>query len=226
MQKYYTIYQITDLLNNKIYIGKHETYDLNDNYMGSGKLLTRSQKKHGLENFKKELLFIFSSEEEMNSKEAELVTEDFCLREDTYNICPGGKGGWGYINKNGKRNGLEVTMFVLEYRKIFFDGLNKGRVTQKILWKQNGLWAEERRKKVSESNKNYYNNGGVNGFSGKIHTEETKKKMGIANSLSQSGSKNSQFGSIWITNGTENKKIKKTDIIPENWYSGRKLNNK
>ena len=35
-----------------------------------------------------------------NGKEYELVTQEFCLREDTYNLCPGGKGGFGYINKN------------------------------------------------------------------------------------------------------------------------------
>jgi hypothetical protein len=37
------------------------------------------------------------------------------------------------------------------------------------------------------------------------------------------GSKNSQFGTMWITNGIENKKIKKDlDIIPEGWYKGRR----
>jgi len=97
---HYTIYQITCNKSGKIYIGKHQTKNLDDGYMGSGKILTSAQKKYGLENFKKDILFIFDNEEEMNAKEAELVTEAFCLREDTYNICPGGKGGWGYINQN------------------------------------------------------------------------------------------------------------------------------
>lgn len=95
---HYTIYQITNKLDGKIYIGKHQTKALADDYMGSGKHLTRAQKKHGLENFEKQILFIFDTEEEMNLKEAELVSEEFCAREDTYNICPGGKGGWGYNN--------------------------------------------------------------------------------------------------------------------------------
>ena len=35
------------------------------------------------------------------------------------------------------------------------------------------------------------------------------------------GEKNSQYGTIWITNGTENKKIKNSEDIPENWRRGR-----
>ena len=33
--------------------------------------------------------------------------------------------------------------------------------------------------------------------------------------------KNSQFGSVWITDGTNNKKIKKDTPIPEGWKKGR-----
>ena len=44
--KYYIIYQITNIVNDKIYIGKHETTDIRDGYMGSGKLLNRSYNKY------------------------------------------------------------------------------------------------------------------------------------------------------------------------------------
>lgn len=60
-------------------------------------------------------------------------------------------------------------------------------------------------------------------FKGKHHSDETKIKIGIINSFHQQGNKNSQFGSMWITNGIDNKKIKKEDFIPEGWYKGRNL---
>lgn len=95
---YYTIYQITNLVNNKIYIGCHKTIDPYDGYMGSGKLLNEAIKKYGLSNFKKDVIYIFDNPDEMYSKEAEIVNDDFILREDTYNIKRGGTGGWDHID--------------------------------------------------------------------------------------------------------------------------------
>jgi group I intron endonuclease len=51
---------------------------------------------------------------------------------------------------------------------------------------------------------------------GRIVTEEAKEKLREYN-----GDKNSQFGSIWITDGNKNMKIKKDAIIPSGWSKGR-----
>ena len=61
--------------------------------MGSGKYIVRAIKKYGVENFKKEILFECASQEELNSKERELVNEDFVNRKDTYNLVMGGIQG-------------------------------------------------------------------------------------------------------------------------------------
>lgn len=42
----------------------------------------------------------------------------------------------------------------------------------------------------------------------------------------KTGEKNSQFGSMWITNEEENKKIKKEDNIPSGWRKGRYMKRK
>lgn len=97
---FYIVYKITNLINNKIYIGSHKTNDLNDNYMGSGKLIKQAVEKYGFNNFKKEILFIYNNPKQMYLKEAEIVDEEFLKRTDVYNLVPGGHGGWDYINSN------------------------------------------------------------------------------------------------------------------------------
>ena len=44
-KKHYLVYKTTNLVNGKIYIGKHETNDINDGYLGSGNLIRLAIKK-------------------------------------------------------------------------------------------------------------------------------------------------------------------------------------
>lgn len=205
---HYTVYKTTCKKSGKIYIGKHQTKNLNDGYFGSGKLLGYALKKYGRDNFEKELLYVFSTEEEMNCKEAELVTEEFCAREDTYNLCPGGKGGWGYVNQNGLHSYQDDNLSEQLRRKKISNALKGRRNPIFEVWLEN-------------AHKIGYFQRFENGFKGKKHSEETKRKIGKTCSLKQSGSKNSQFGTMWITNGSESKKIKKSDPIPEGFRKGR-----
>lgn len=94
MKTYYTIYKITNTINEMFYIGKHETNCLEDDYMGSGTYLRRAIEKYGRENFAKEVLYNFETKEEMDNKEVEIVNEEFVGRGDTYNLTLGGEGSW------------------------------------------------------------------------------------------------------------------------------------
>lgn len=48
-----------------------------------------------------------------------------------------------------------------------------------------------------------------------------RRRFSIVKSNEQSGIGNSQFGSKWITNGIEEKKINKDEIVPESWFNQR-----
>lgn len=149
----YTIYQITNKLNGKIYIGKHQTENPDDEYYGSGKFIKAAIKKYGKENFIKEVLFVFDTETEMNRKEKELITEEFVSRSNTYNAGIGGEGGPHF---KGKTHSPEL-------KEMFR--------------------TEEFRSKVSEGVRKYYEEGGKpwnKGLAGSAVTDEVKEKISNA----------------------------------------------
>ena len=205
---HYIIYKTINLINGKFYVGKHQTNDLNDGYIGSGKLLKRAIKKYGKENFITEILIECSSEVHMNLAEKIFVVVD---SEVSYNLCPGGKGGFGFINNSG----LNIYP---NHTTTSAKNFIKCQARQKELWSS----LEYRREvgvKISKALK------GRNGhFKGKKHTLETLEKMRASCKYNQVGNKNSQFGTCWITNGKINKKIKKEDVdlwIEQGYYKGR-----
>ena len=214
-QKHFLIYKITNLINNKIYIGQHVTANIDDSYMGSGEHIKNAIKKYGIENFKKEIIAECSTFEEMNDLEKELVNQDFVNNPNTYNHAIGGTYGW----KNClKYKSSEEVQNIRKNAKEAFLNLFKDPKYQK-----------QHAKKVSEGLKNYWEKFGHN-WEGRTHSEESKRKMSETHKRNgeQSGEKNSQFGTCWIYNLElkENKKIKKYDLerwIELGWIKGRKI---
>jgi hypothetical protein len=211
---YYTIYKITNQVDGKIYIGSHKTKNLDDNYMGSGKYLKRAQEKHGIENFVKEILFVFDNPDDMYAKEAEIVTEDFITTNNTYNMKVGGFGGWDFVNSTGKNLYYDENGNIANGNP---QNLHSAKVIKEMLIRQN-RW-DDYRLNLSEKQKKYQQING-NAFLGKKHTESTKQKISERSKQHQKGSNNSQYGTIWITNGTTNKKIKKDEEMPKGYYKG------
>lgn len=206
---HYIIYKTTNLVNNKTYIGKHITQNLDDGYLGSGKLLKRAIDKYGVENFQKEILHVFDNEADMNDKERELVTEEFVLQETNYNLCVGGKGGFSYINHNSLGITDAQKEAAAHHRRVVWNERKAQLLTDPD-------WKSAYSKKLSEAG-----SGRTSPFKGKKHTEESKARMSHSSKGKGSGKTNSQYGTRWITNGSENKKIKKTECIPDGWYAGR-----
>lgn len=204
---YYYVYQITNLLNNKIYVGKHKSakHPSENGYYGSGKQIKAAIEKYGIENFKKEVLYYCNSMEEMAEKELSIVTEDFVKRKDTYNMHKGGPGGWDHYNgseqhsENSRRGGQK--------RSRQDDNPFKDPEWQK---KYNWTRSPEHMKLMNERAKDP---------EVIAKRKETFKKRGHSQ-----GEKNSQFGRLWISNvlTKEVKRITINDPIPEGWVRGKK----
>jgi hypothetical protein len=113
MNKIHYVYKITNLKNNKIYIGvRSHPNPKEDNYMGSSKILENLYKLEGKKTFTKEIIKTFISRKEAEDYESSLLTESFCNSPNTYNIINTGDFS---NNKHGFR------------KDIWFDYYNKIR---------------------------------------------------------------------------------------------------
>jgi group I intron endonuclease len=109
MKKYNYIYVIVNLINNKKYVGKHSTDDLNDNYFGSGRILKESIKKHGLPNFKKNILEFEDDIDKLDEAEIKWIKKlKTYTRKGGYNLTMGGTGGDTFnLNEEKKKEKRE-----------------------------------------------------------------------------------------------------------------------
>ena len=89
----YIIYKTTNTINGKHYVGV--TNGNKPSYLGSGRVLKDAIEEYGKENFVRETLEVFDTEEEAYLREAQIVNETFVADRNTYNIGKGGKGGPG-----------------------------------------------------------------------------------------------------------------------------------
>lgn len=164
--KHFLVYQIKNLLNDKIYVGVHKTNDINDDYMGSGTRIKQAIEKYGLENFEKTILKECKTEKEMFALEAEIVNDEFLLRNDTYNLKLGGNGGWDHFSTIPE---------LREARDKRMSELGKSCTDIPL--------TEKHKEKISNSVKIAIAEGRLNlptggtGFAGKSHSEESKKKI-------------------------------------------------
>lgn len=206
-KQYHFIYKTINLLNSRYYIGMHSTNDLEDGYLGSGTYLKRSLNKHGEENHKLEILEFCKTKDELKSREKELINLNEIAKKECMNLKVGGTGG-----------------FTVDQQRL---NAIKSNQKQRELWKTDLVWSTKKKRNMTLGQLKSYENGTRDriyfyDWTGKHHSDESKKKMSIKAS-ERVGSKNSQYGTCWITNGIENKKIKKTDNPPKGYKYGRTM---
>lgn len=166
---YYFIYETTNLINGKKYIGKHITDNLDDGYLGSGIVLQNAIKKYGRENFKREILEFCENEEQCYELEYEYIKNANAYSSSNYyNLSEGGKGFTSKFAKDlwerdGYREHMNKEKIKLwqkeEYRKhmseahkgheVSEENREKMRIRTKKLWE-----SKEHREKVKLAMKN------------------------------------------------------------------------
>ena len=150
---HFVIYETINKINSKKYRGAHICKSLNDDYLGSGILLKKAIAKYGFENFERKILLECDSVESMFKQEAIYVNKTWVEDPNTYNLKIGGTGGWDYINKECLRWNEE--------KKI----LHSIEMKKK---RNCGEWGPK---------------NPTNGFKGKSHTEESKRKISKNNGM-------------------------------------------
>lgn len=120
------IYQITNLINNKIYIG--QTNNIKKRWSNhkcgnnSNMIIARAIKKYGVENFKFEILYRNLSLEEANIKEIQLIKEKNSRVPNGYNIASGGDRIDGYSRYGADNSNAhlseEEAQYILNNRNI------------------------------------------------------------------------------------------------------------
>jgi len=188
----FIIYQITNKLNGKIYVGRHSCDCQPCKYMGSGVQIKNAIKKYGIENFEKQVLFSFDTENELIQKEEELVTEEFCKRKDTYNMIVGGP--------NGIKKGQILSEETRRNMSVAFTGRK---------------YSEKTRSRMSASAK-IRQMGDTNSFYGKKHSDEAKKRMSDTQKEISPAR-----GSSWWNNGVSNLKVSRNSSPPDGYVRGR-----
>lgn len=94
--KVFYVYLTTNNINNKKYIGQHFG-ELEDSYLGSGKILLQAIDKYGKENFSKKILEQCDTQEAVLLAEKKWINFYNAIKDDNfYNIAEGGTGGNTY----------------------------------------------------------------------------------------------------------------------------------
>ena len=214
--KYHFIYKIVNIKSGKYYIGMHSTHNPDDGYMGGGKRITNSVRRHGKEAHTKEILEYFDDRESLRQREIELVNEELLNDPMCMNLQPGGGGGFiseEHMKKCTLAAKLVNTKHLIEFWK---DPINRRKRTDDI------------KRAMVKLSVEYKKNYASHGFKDKTHTEEAKELIGVKNSAKQKGGGNSQWGSFWVNHPEiGNKKIRGEENLNEyinsGWNRGRNM---
>jgi hypothetical protein len=230
-REYHYVYKTTCTVTGKHYYGMHSTDDLQDGYLGSGTILSRSVKKYGKENHTIEILDFVESRELLRLREQQIINDAALKDPMCMNLKLGGHGGFDHIQAHA-----DYSAWTKAGRVKTNDILLEKGITQKDLAKMGSSVAKKEKTGVAydpdfklkynfKYNREFQQAG--NTVDARIKAVKSQKKK-FAETKHQQGAKNSQYGTCWIHSLTEKKsmKVSKTDLeehLALGWQAGRKI---
>ena len=205
--EYHIVYKITNTTNGKIYVGVHSTDDLDDGYMGSGRLIRAAIEKYGIASFSKVILRKFETRADAYLYEKEIVDDVFIARDDTYNLRTGGHGGMMLDPISGSKHHMYGVNFSDEHRKKISDALI-GRICDH---NQEINKRPEKIAKTAESHR------------GMTRSVEARENMSVARKrfILKNGAAANKGSTIWHDPATgELKTVHKGCAAPDGWLRG------
>jgi hypothetical protein len=139
---HHIIYKTTCLTTGKWYIGMHSSNYEDDRYMGSGKILTSSIRKHGRENHRRETLITARSRDELRDLERAMVTEELLQNPMCMNLAPGGSGsGFGRKITQATKDKMAVSAAVRWARGVPDDHREAARARRGVKNGRSKTWS-------------------------------------------------------------------------------------
>lgn len=235
--KYHFVYITVNLVNGKWYIGKHTTSVIDDNYKGSGKIIRRAVEKYGEENFRCEIIRFFETADDAFDYEKELVTESVVKDQSSYNIRPGGSGGFSDVDRIKARQVIATTLRGKSFEERYGHEKSvemKKNLSEKgkLLKGRSNYWLKDKTYeeihgeekandlKLVRRNKCHWlgadHAGSKNSNFGNTWSDEKKKALSVHFKNSDRNK-----GTFWVTDGLMSVKLKSGDSIPEGFRKGR-----
>ena len=162
-RKYHIIYKTTCTVTGKWYIGMHSTDNLDDGYMGSGTILSRSIKKYGKENHKIEILEFLKSRSDLQIREEQILTKE--LRRDPLcmNIRSGGTGNAPFKALTEETKAKMSVSLKKMWAELKASGFKRSKqspevIANRVAKNKGKTRSEESRKKMSQGIKRTFAN--------------------------------------------------------------------
>lgn len=212
----YLVYKTTNKSNGKYYIGKHKCQSLDDGYLGSGTLLKRAIEKYGRDNFEREVLATFPTEQQSFEYERTIVTEALMDDPNCYNMRTGGDGGFTRKLPPGAHDGENNPMW----------GKRHSEETKRLLSekaKQRPPMGAEQRKAVGDRARGHIKSDAERAKRRaslkKYANNRTPEHKAAIKAMLQERNKRPKK---WFNNGVEERLIvDNLHEVPDGWVRGR-----